>query len=159
MNLLLIIAIVLSISFHSIAANVHDFSTDGCTLAPDGTFSKPTLWHECCVAHDLWYWGGGPKSLRMKTDDNLKSCIASKAGSTVATLFLLGVRVGSVSPFKLKNKKWGNAWGSSQTDYFELTAEQKNELLRQINLYPRYTNITQYYKEYLAKGEANSLLQ
>ncbi len=38
------------------------FTSDGCSLAPDGTLSDVEKWRPCCVAHDKIYWLGGTRS-------------------------------------------------------------------------------------------------
>jgi hypothetical protein len=158
MKTLLLLLIFQIQSPHLHAQGINPFSSDGCTLAPDGTFSRPSLWQECCIVHDLWYWGGGSKNLRSAVDKNLKSCIEAKAGALVANLFSLGVEIGSYSPFKLKNKKWGNAWSlSSKPVYQDLNLDQKKKLLIYLEGYSKFPALIQPYKDYLAT-EANSSL-
>lgn len=86
------------------------FATDGCTLAPDGTINRPRLFRECCVAHDLRFWGGGTSSERNKADRGLRSCIRKKAGPGYAAIYYNAVRAGRLSPWTIPSKRWGNAW-------------------------------------------------
>jgi hypothetical protein len=65
----------------------HAFTTDGCSLWPNGA------WKECCVVHDLSYWCGGPEK-RSIADRNLQACVAAKSSRTNAFLMHLGVRAG-----------------------------------------------------------------
>jgi len=107
------------------------FSTDGCTLSPDGTPRNRTLWRECCVAHDLRLWGGGTKIERVAADKELFSCVERKAGTTIAKVFLAGVRLGSYSPYKIPAKVWGNAW-YERSGYRELPENELVQLLDEL---------------------------
>jgi hypothetical protein len=69
----------------------HPFTTDGCTLWPNGT------WEECCVQHDVAYWCGGPRRLRRAADRQLHACIADHGGRLNGMVMFLGVRVGGTS--------------------------------------------------------------
>lgn len=131
------------------APDINEFHTDGCTLAPDGTFDRPDLWRECCVNHDLWYWGGGTKHLRSLVDKNLEECITSKAGSFIATLFYFGVRSGSISPVKFDQKKWGNAWKKDLPEYRVLNTEEKKILLKHLEHQQSYPDLINQYVQFL----------
>jgi hypothetical protein len=113
------------------ASQMRNFATDGCTMAPDGTIYRRGLWHQCCVAHDLRFWGGGTKAERVDADKKLKQCVAEKAGSVIANLFFAGVRVGSVSPWKIPSKKWGNAW-FDLSGYRKLSEIEIQELMSEV---------------------------
>ncbi len=104
------IFISLAVSLSASAGTLRPFTSDGCTFSPDGLPGKPVLWRECCVAHDLRFWGGGNRRDRKEADQKLKSCVEKKAGATIARLFFAGVQLGSLSPWKFPAKKWGNAW-------------------------------------------------
>jgi hypothetical protein len=65
----------------------HPFTTDGCSLWPNGT------WQECCVVHDVSYWCGGPEKRKI-ADRNLEACVASRSSRANAFLMHLGVRAG-----------------------------------------------------------------
>lgn len=107
------------------------FATDGCTLSPDGTPRNRTLWRACCVAHDLRLWGGGTKEQRVSADEELFSCVEKKAGTTIAKIFLAGVRLGSYSPYKIPAKVWGNAW-YDRSGYRELPDTELLQLLDEL---------------------------
>lgn len=86
------------------------FSSDYCTGYPEGTISHPKLWAKCCVEHDLYLWAGGSKRERKQTDENLRACVKQTGANINSTLIYLGVRIGSYSPIKFEDKKWGNGW-------------------------------------------------
>jgi len=88
------------------------FTSDGCTLFPDGN------WGECRVAHDLTYWNGGSKAQRLNADRILASCIVSHTQSSIlGNLVFLGVRLAG-TPFLPTYWRWGFGWayGSGYTN-------------------------------------------
>ncbi|MBY0515635.1 MAG: hypothetical protein K2P81_01915 [Bacteriovoracaceae bacterium] len=124
--------LVLSLLSSSLyAGQMRTFATDGCTMAPDGTVYRRGLWHECCVAHDLRFWGGGTKEERILADKSLKQCVTDKAGVVIANLFFAGVRAGSASPWKIPSKKWGNAW-FDLAGYRKLSEIEIQELMTEV---------------------------
>jgi hypothetical protein len=108
------------------------FSSDGCTLSPDGTMREPEKWKECCVAHDLSLWGGGTKSERKLADLALKSCLEVKANKLIAQIYWIGVRLGNLSPWKIPTKRWGNAWGEN-AGYRNLSHDEIELLIRELD--------------------------
>ena len=117
--------------FGASASELRPFNTDGCTLAPEGTWRDKDKWKQCCVAHDLRLWGGGTKSERKDADLKLRSCMEEKAGPIIANIFWLAVKAGSYSPFKLANKEWGNAWYSN-SGYRSLSHDEIDQLIYQV---------------------------
>ena len=85
------------------------FTTDGCSMFPDGTIWDSALWRECCVAHDLAYWKGGDYWARMAADEALLSCVDDLGEPVIGVMMLLGVRIGG-SPFWPTHFKWGYGW-------------------------------------------------
>ena len=85
------------------AEPVHEFTSDGCSMFPDGN------WVECCVEHDKAYWCGGSFSDREQADRELGHCVAEKQNDALGFLMYMGVRAGGVSiaptPFR-----WGHGW-------------------------------------------------
>ena len=49
----------------------------------------------------------------------------------IAAVFFAGVRVGSLSPWKLPSKKWGNAW-YDQAGYRSLSEDELAELKAEV---------------------------
>lgn len=83
--------------------NFANFKSDGCSLFPDGDYRN------CCVAHDLAYFGGGSWTARWRADKSLYKCVAQTKGfehKVIAPVMWLGVRIGGVhflpTPFR-----WG----------------------------------------------------
>ena len=96
------------------------FTTDGCSMFPNGTSDKPNLWLHCCKAHDLDYWQGGTKSQRLSSDLRLKQCVSDTGQTNIAILMFNGVRVGG-SPALPTPFRWGYGWPFSRK-YKELSA-------------------------------------
>jgi hypothetical protein len=65
----------------------HPFTTDGCSLWPDGA------WRECCIVHDVSYWCGGPAT-RREADRRLRACVDERSGAVNPLLMYYGVRLG-----------------------------------------------------------------
>lgn len=63
------------------------FTTDGCSLWPDGA------WKDCCIVHDVSYWCAGPAA-RREADRRLRACVDERSGSANAWLMYFGVRLG-----------------------------------------------------------------
>jgi len=85
------------------------FTTDGCSLFPDGHLNNRDLWLPCCTAHDKAYWQGGTWRQRLDADRELKQCVAALGEHVVAELMLNGVRLGG-SPFWPTRFRWGYGW-------------------------------------------------
>ena len=81
-------------------ASPYPFTTDGCSMWPDGD------WRACCLAHDVEYWCGGIAGNRHDADKALRQCVAETSGSVHAFFMYLGVRVGGshLVPF---GWRWG----------------------------------------------------
>lgn len=88
------------------------FTTDGCSLFPDGD------WVHCCTIHDKAYWMGGSHEDRLKADFNLKECVVINGDQMerpiLGWFIYFGVRIGGVSwiptPFR-----WGYGWKFPRT--------------------------------------------
>jgi hypothetical protein len=90
------------------------FTTDGCTLFPDGT------WQGCCVQHDMLYWCGGSGAERRAADDLLRRCVSDHGGGTLEdTVMYWGVRIGG-HPWLPTTWRWGYGWPWPR-DYTERT--------------------------------------
>jgi hypothetical protein len=79
------------------------FTTDGCTLSPDGT------WQSCCVEHDMSYWCGGSAEARLEADAKFRACVAGKGGHGAAEVMYWGVRLGG-HPWIPGYWRWGYGW-------------------------------------------------
>ena len=89
--------------------NIKPFTTDGCSLFPDGDLKDNERWLNCCVEHDRSYWRGGTWDQRLQADRDLQHCVAQSGMPEVANLMLGGVRIGG-SPFLPTGFRWGYAW-------------------------------------------------
>jgi len=98
------------------------FSTDGCSMFPDGTLKYQELWLTCCIEHDKAYWRGGTYEERKVADKALQKCVASVGVPKIAALMLAGVRVGG-SPYWPTPFRWGYGWSESR-GYKALTEEE-----------------------------------
>ncbi len=102
------------------------FTTDGCSMFPDGTYQQQSLWMECCIRHDLAYWKGGTKQERLAADQTLEQCVTQVGEPEIAKLMLAGVRIGG-SPFFPTSYRWGYGW-SYQRGYAPLTEQEKRQV-------------------------------
>ena len=86
------------------ASNVppNPFTTDGCSVCPDGT------WQKCCVDHDKWYWCGGSAEDRKTADGELRACVARES-ENIGRVMWVGVRLGGV-PWLPFPWRWGYGW-------------------------------------------------
>jgi hypothetical protein len=91
------------------AGELAPFTTDGCSVFPDGTLQQQSLWVECCIRHDLAYWQGGSYAARLAADEALRACVAAVGEPEIAAVMLAGVRVGG-SPYFPTTYRWGYGW-------------------------------------------------
>lgn len=78
----------------------HPFTTDGCSLWPDGA------WVGCCVTHDIAYWCGGSREDREQADALLRGCVAEHGPVGMGTMMYVGVRAGGL-PWYPVPFRWG----------------------------------------------------
>ena len=105
---LLLFSIMLGDHVHA-ADDIKPFTSDGCSLFPDGYADKRELWLPCCLAHDKAYWQGGTWHQRLDADRQLKYCVVRLGEPVIAELMLNGVRIGG-SPFWPTKFRWGYGW-------------------------------------------------
>jgi len=98
------------------------FTSDGCSLFPNGTFEQQNLWFDCCQKHDFDYWKGGSYQQRLLADRALKTCVENVGQPEIALLMLSGVRVGG-SPLLPTQFRWGYGWPYPRF-YGELTHQE-----------------------------------
>jgi len=79
------------------------FTTDGCSLWPDGS------WQSCCFEHDMAYWCGGSAQLRKAADHTLKQCVIDSGSPLTGVIMGTGVRVGGLWLLPLP-WRWGYGW-------------------------------------------------
>ncbi len=109
------------------ADTIDHFTSDGCSVFPDGTFAQQELWLSCCTAHDYAYWQGGTYEERLTADEQLQQCVANVGKPQIANLMLAGVRVGG-SPYFPTSFRWGYGWPYPRF-YKPLTTEEKKQII------------------------------
>lgn len=87
------------------------FTTDGCSLSPDGapSLEQFTSWQDCCVAHDTAYWLGGAKTEKNIADSIFKKCIADKKFNKIANIYKFFVQIFG-GPETGTTFRWGYGW-------------------------------------------------
>lgn len=121
--------LILSTLAQAYAANddLVPFETDFCTGVPEGTRRDPTAWRDCCLVHDMYFWAGGDKTDRDRSDLLLKECVEGKGYPKIARVIYYGVRLGSYSPIKFENKKWNFGW-PSRPEHQKLSSEDIDKI-------------------------------
>lgn len=114
------------VSVSAQAETIAPFTTDGCSIFPDGTYEQKELWLSCCTTHDYAYWQGGTYDERLIADEQLQQCVAKVGEPQIANLMLAGVRIGG-SPYLPTSFRWGYGW-SYPRFYKPLTAEEKRQI-------------------------------
>ena len=114
-------------------SGIKPFSTDGCSLFPDGTFSKPERWLECCTRHDMDYWRGGTREERRRSDQNLRACIVELGYPKLAEFMYNGVRWGG-APWWPSWYRWGYGWDYLR-GYRPLSNKEKQSVQEAIEAY------------------------
>jgi len=108
------------------AAELKPFTSDGCSLFPDGTPKDRAAWCGCCFDHDIAYWQGGTAEDREKADDALRGCVLLRTGDkALADAMRLGVRAGG-HPVSVMWYRWGYGWDLGR-GYKALTEDEKRQ--------------------------------
>lgn len=123
-----IVIILLVTVFNTAADELAPFTSDGCSVFPDGTLEQSQLWLSCCTAHDLAYWQGGTAKERLIADEALQQCVATVGEPEIAQLMLAGVRVGG-TPYLPTSFRWGYGWPYPR-GYKALTYKEKQQVLK-----------------------------
>jgi len=113
----------------SVAEQIKPFTTDGCSVFPDGTLEQEKLWLSCCRLHDYAYWKGGTSKERLIADQQLKQCVLELDETFVANLMLIGVRVGG-TPYLPTPFRWGYGW-EFMRGYQPLSDAEKQQVISQ----------------------------
>ncbi|MEM9692403.1 MAG: hypothetical protein AAGA56_07650 [Myxococcota bacterium] len=106
-------------------ADLAPFTTDGCSMFPDGTRSAPTRWQHCCVEHDFAYYIAGTRAERRAADAALADCVEESASGALGNLMWAGVRLGG-TPGLPTWWRWGYGW---KYDPFDGYRDLPQELL------------------------------
>jgi len=116
------------------AAEPTDFTSDGCSLFPDGTIDDRAKWCECCFAHDIAYWRGGTEQERKTADEALRDCVLEHTGDkAVSETMYLGIRAGGHPVFPTWYR-WGYGWPYGR-GYRPLTEEERTKVREKIDDY------------------------
>lgn len=112
------------------------FSSDGCSLLPDGTFQERNKWCVCCQEHDIAYWQGGTAEQRQQADETLRVCVVERTGDEkLAEAMYLGVRGGGHPVFPTWYR-WGYGWPYGR-GYAPLTEIEQRRTLELLDAYRR----------------------
>jgi hypothetical protein len=116
------------------AAGLADFTSDGCSLFPDGTMRERATWGDCCLQHDIAYWRGGTGEERKAADGALRDCVLGRTGDrALAEAMYLGVRAGGHPAFPAWYR-WAYGWPYGR-GYRQLTSEEQNQVKEKLNGY------------------------
>lgn len=124
-------------------AQIEPFTTDGCSVSPEGTPSDKSAWVHCCLEHDIDYWIGGSQAQRKKSDQDLQACIDKAGFSQVANLYYLAVR-NAGTPWLNTPWRWGYGWPFKH-GYRRLTTEQRKSVEQESQYIP------EVFEEYLRR--------
>ena len=118
------------------ASDLRPFTSDGCTLFPDGTIRDRAKWCDCCFTHDIAYWQGGTEEDRKKADEALRLCVLERTqDKNLAETMYLGVRAGGLPAFPTWYR-WGYGWNYGK-GYVPLTEQEKQQVRDKIDDYYR----------------------
>ncbi len=131
---LLITCLALLLTACASRGPLQPFTTDGCSVFPDGLPNHRTLWLQCCIEHDRRYWLGGTADERRAADKALRNCVQQVKEPSIAELMLRAVRVGG-SPWWPTSFRWGYGWPYGR-GYQPITEDERAEALRLLGITP-----------------------
>ena len=110
------------------------FTSDGCSLFPDGTIKDRGKWCDCCLNHDIAYWQGGTREDKENADEALRACILERTGDkALAETMYLGVRAGGLPAFPT-SYRWAYGWKYGR-NYRPLTEKEQAEVRERLDAY------------------------
>jgi hypothetical protein len=116
------------------ASDLRDFSSDGCSLFPDGTIKDRAKWCDCCFSHDIAYWQGGSEDERKAADEALRDCVIERTSDKVlAETMYLGVRTGGHPAFPTWYR-WAYGWSYGR-GYEPLTKQEQQQVQEKLAEY------------------------
>ncbi len=123
-NVLALLFLVMLAGPAKAGADLAAFTSDGCSLFPDGTVQEGQKWCDCCLQHDMAYWRGGTEEERLKADEALRDCVVEKTRDTaLADTMYLAVRAGGHPAFPTWYR-WAYGWSYGRA-YKPLTDPEK----------------------------------
>ena len=112
------------------------FTSDGCTLFPDGTVKDRDKWCDCCQTHDLSYWQGGSEDERQQADAALRDCVLARTHDPkLAKTIYLGARAGGHPAFPTWYR-WGYGWPYGR-GYEPLSKKEKLQVQKRLAEYAK----------------------
>ncbi len=116
------------------ASDLKGFSSDGCSLFPDGTIKDRTKWCSCCLTHDIAYWQGGTAGDRKTADEALRDCVFERTrDKALAETMFVGVRAGGHPAFPTWYR-WAYGWPYGR-GYKPLTDAEKQQARERLDEY------------------------
>lgn len=131
MKKLILTLLTLFLSPYLLASELKPFTSDGCSVFPDGTFEQQSLWLSCCIRHDLAYWKGGSYQEKQLADQALQYCVTKIGEPEIANIMLAGVKVGG-SAYYPTSYRWGYGWPYLR-GYKALNSDEKKQVKDEIN--------------------------
>ncbi len=129
-----ILALALLTSGCATTSGINEFTSDGCSLFPDGTMNHRSLWCDCCFNHDIAYWRGGSEDERKDADKTLHACVLEHTGNkALAEMMYDGVRIGGSAAFPMWYR-WGYGWNYGR-GYKQLTEEEQKQAADKLEAY------------------------
>jgi hypothetical protein len=118
------------------AGDLHPFTSDGCSLFPDGSIKNPGQWCDCCFHHDMAYWQGGSSEDRLRADEALRECVVERTGDGIlAEVMYNGARTGGHPAFPTWYR-WGYGWKYGR-GYGPLTSGEQAAVAEKLDQYRR----------------------
>jgi hypothetical protein len=140
--------------FDALASDLRPFTSDGCSLFPDGTVKDRARWCDCCQSHDISYWQGGTADERKKADEALRDCVLDRTKDKgLAETMYLGVRAGGHPAFPAWYR-WGYGWTYGR-GYKPLSDAEKQQALERLGEYTQ-KHPTGYCGEHGLKSAASA---
>jgi hypothetical protein len=115
---------------------IQPFQTNFCTGFPNGTRKEPAKWAHCCAVHDLFFWAGGCKPHRKEADLALRTCVRETGEPIIAEMMYIGVRLGSLSPVKLKGERWSHGWLDGRNEFKSLGQADLVSIRESLRIHP-----------------------
>ncbi|WP_413578006.1 helicase [Bdellovibrio sp. HCB290] len=98
------------------------FTSDGCSMSPNGPRDNPYAFLECCVQHDYAYWQGGTLAQKEQADLSFNACITEHSNETVGNIYYRAVSLGGGPQFNTPFR-WGYGWNRHR-GYKQLTSQE-----------------------------------
>lgn len=116
--------------------DLNQFTSDGCSLFPNGTLNDRSRWCDCCFNHDIAYWRGGSEDERKDADKALRACVLERTGNkALAEMMYDGVRVGG-NPVFPTWYRWGYGWKYGRR-YKPLTEDEQKQVADMFDNYKK----------------------